>query len=247
MSGCTHRFDPRAMGGRSSLARLESSDFVVYKVIVMCRILLLTGMTPDRRIFDRVLPLLSNAEVVEWIPPGAHEPIAAYANRLSCNFDPHLSTVVCGVSFGGIIARELACRLNARSCVLVSSVGSPQEMPPWYRLCRNLSPATTAWFLRAIGCIATYWPGMLKTPSICRAAKLAGRSGQWYRWATAAVLTWKPSVGIDRVPLIKIHGDRDTTFPIRYINSDLVIDGGGHLLPLTHYQEIAAALRRISG
>ncbi|MEZ6089211.1 MAG: alpha/beta hydrolase [Pirellulaceae bacterium] len=77
--------------------------------------------------------------------------------------------------------------------------------------------------------------------------KLNGDAGEWHRWATAAVLNWSPSTDADRIPLFRIHGDRDTTFPIRYTNADIVIRGGGHVLPVTHHEEVAEALRRISG
>jgi hypothetical protein len=53
----------------------------------MRRILLLTGMTPDRRIFDRLLPLLSAATVVDWIPPTPYESITSYAEKLSRTID----------------------------------------------------------------------------------------------------------------------------------------------------------------
>jgi pimeloyl-ACP methyl ester carboxylesterase len=212
----------------------------------MHRILLLTGMTPDHRIFDRLLPLLPTATVVDWIAPSPYESIVSYATRLSHSFEPHEPTVVCGVSFGGIIARELACRLNARSCVLVSSVRSPSELPPWFRVCRNLPPATATAIMKAIGSVATYWPRKLKSPTTWRLMKLAGNSGQWYRWATAAVLTWKPSTDAGRIPSIHIYSDRDATFPFRYTNADTVIRGGGHVLPLTHYDQIASALRQIA-
>lgn len=212
----------------------------------MLRILLLTGMTPDHRIFDRLLPLLPTATVVDWIPPNPCESIASYATRLSHNFEPNEPMVVCGVSFGGIVARELAIRLNARSCVLVSSVRSPSELPPWFRVCRNVPPAIAAASMKSIGFVATHWPRKLKSASTWRLTKLAGNSGQWHRWATAAVLTWKPSSDADRIPLIHIHGDRDATFPIRYTNADKVIRGGGHVLPLTHFDQIALTLRQVA-
>ncbi len=98
----------------------------------MHKILLLTGMTPDHRIFDRLLPLLPTAIVVDWIPPIGHESIVSYAARLSRTLNLDEPYVVCGVSFGGIVARELACRLNAKCCVLISSVRSPRELPPGF-------------------------------------------------------------------------------------------------------------------
>ena len=210
------------------------------------RILLLTGMTPDRRLFERLLPLLPTAVVVDWIQPTPRESIVSYAQRLSKSIPRDDSTVVCGVSFGGIIGRELANFMNAKACVLVSSVRSPCELPPWFRMFRILAPRTTEAAMKATGALATYWPRRLKTPSTWRLMKLAGTSGEWHRWATAAVLDWKPSTEAERIPLFQIHGDRDSTFPIQYTEADTVIRGGGHILPLTHSEEIAEILGQIA-
>ena len=86
---------------------------------------LLTGMNRNPRIFARLLPLLSGAVIVEWIEPLADEPIRARAQRLAHSLNAARDAIVCGVSFGGIIAGELAEHINARACVLISSVASP--------------------------------------------------------------------------------------------------------------------------
>ncbi len=212
----------------------------------MHKILLLTGMTPDHRIFERLLPLLPSAMVVDWIPPRENESIAAYAARLSRTVNHDEPIVVCGISFGGIVARELACCLNATSCVLISSVRSPRELPPWFRICRVVAPRPAVAIMKATGAIANYWPRRLRSSSTWRLRKLGGKPGEWHRWATAAVLNWKLSKHADRIPSIHIHGDRDTTFPLRYTNADAVILGGGHILPLTHCAQIAEMLRQIA-
>jgi pimeloyl-ACP methyl ester carboxylesterase len=203
-------------------------------------------MNPDRRIFDRLLPLLPTAIIVDWIPPIEHESIVSYAARLSRTVNYNEPIVVCGVSFGGIIARELACRLNATSCVLISSVRAPRELPPWFRICRVVAPCPAVVIMKATGAIASYWPRRLRSPTTWRLRKLAGESGEWHRWATAAILNWKPSQQAERIPSIHIHGDRDATFPIRYTCADTVIHGGGHVLPLTHCEEIAEKLRQVA-
>ena len=212
----------------------------------MSKILLLTGMTPDKRIFDRLLPLLPNALVVDWIQPAASESISSYAKRLSETIPQDESVIVCGVSFGGIVARELACCLNAKACVLISSVRSPNELPPWFRLFRGIAPGPMVAILKTLGSLAAWWPMRLRSPSTWRLMKLGGKSGEWYRWATAAVLNWELSNGVERIPLFQIHGDRDSTFPIRYTGAETVIRGGRHVLPLTHSQEIANQLTRIA-
>jgi pimeloyl-ACP methyl ester carboxylesterase len=82
-------------------------------------------------------------------------------------------------------------------------------------------------------------PRRIRSRSTARLTKLAGASGSWHRWATAAVLRWQPGRELDQIPTFQIHGDADTTFPIRYLHPDIVIRGGGHVLPLTHSTELS--------
>ena len=73
--------------------------------------------------------------------------------------------------------------------------------------------------------------------------KLNGNQGNWYRWATSAVVGWQPPT-IDGFPTLHIHGSADQTFPIKYVSPDVVIDSGGHALPVSHPAEVADAINR---
>ena len=44
-------------------------------------------------------------------------------------------------------------------------------------------------------------------------------------------------------PILQVHGTRDPLLPIRVTTPDIRIEGGGHLLPLTHPEEMNAILR----
>lgn len=210
------------------------------------RILLLTGMSPDVRIFDGITERLPDASVVPWIEPAPRESIPHYAHRLADSIGPSGDTIVCGVSFGGVVARELAVRLNARGCVLISSVRYPGQLPPWFRVFRPLARFRIEAMLNAIGATAGAWPKQIRTRSTARLTKLGGEAGSWHRWATSSVLRWHASRELDRVPAFQIHGDRDMTFPIRYVRPDLTIAGGGHEIALTHADEIARILARLA-
>ncbi|HEY8098599.1 MAG TPA: alpha/beta fold hydrolase, partial [Methylobacter sp.] len=132
------------------------------------RILLLTGMTPDARIFKRILPLLPGASIVPWIAPRHHETIRSYARRLAATIDDSADVVVCGVSFGGVIARELALHLDAKACVLVSSVRDPKQLPPWFRCVRHFAGAGIESALASIGQAAALYPRAVRSGSTAR-------------------------------------------------------------------------------
>lgn len=62
-------------------------------------------------------------------------------------------------------------------------------------------------------------------------------------WAISAIRGWELSPEAARVRTYQLHGDRDQTFPIERVRPDLVIAGGGHVLPATHPDEVIAFLR----
>ncbi|MCE9608256.1 MAG: alpha/beta hydrolase [Planctomycetia bacterium] len=210
------------------------------------RILLLSGMTPNDRIFDRLLPLLPTASIVRWIEPFKNESLSEYTLRLAETIPVQEPTIVCGVSFGGVVARELAVRLNSKTCVVISSIQSPSQLPPWFRMLRPCARYGFAHFLNGIGTLAAAVPRRIRTGSTLRLTKLAGDRGSWYRWVTTAFLNWKPTLELDVASSLQVHGDRDTTFPIRYIKPNITICGGGHVLPLTHSVEIAEILNGLA-
>ena len=59
-------------------------------------------------------------------------------------------------------------------------------------------------------------------------------------------MQWSANPALDAVPTTQIHGDQDQTFPIRYARPEVVIQGGGHLIALTHASEIAEIVRKIA-
>lgn len=207
------------------------------------RMLLFMGMKPDRRIFRELLPLLPDATVVDWIEPLPRESLVAYARRLAGTLSERQQErlIVAGVSFGGVVAQEVAACLSARACVVISSICSPAQLPPWQRSIRPLARMGGMRVLDAIGSIAGQWPASLRSGSTVQLAKFAGPANRWRRWAMTALMQWSPTP--HAVPTLHIHGDQDMTFPIQFVRPHIVIHGGGHLLPLTHPQEIASAIR----
>lgn len=207
------------------------------------RILLLPGMTPNDDLFRNVQPLLPDARVVDWIAPKSREPLTDYAARLANSLDQTEPCIVAGVSFGGIVAQELAWYMPVRACVLISSIRHPRELPPLFRVLRAVPGRSIEFGLHGVGTLAERVPRKVRTASTIRLRKLSGASGAWYRWATSAVLSWQPRNQQLACPLFQIHGDQDETFPLRFLTPDRVVAGGGHTLPTSHPSEVAEFIR----
>lgn len=204
-------------------------------------IYLIPGMTADYPVYSRILPLLPDATVVDFIPPEPQESLLNYASRMASHLPSR--SFIAGVSFGGIIALEIARILRPHGCILISSILHPRELPPWFRAWRIIGGRRCSALLQFVGSSASLVPRSISTSTTIRATKLAGTGGKWHRWATAAVIDWQPEPTIDFCPILQIHGTADTTFPIRYTHPNVSVPGGRHALPISHPTETANAIR----
>ena len=202
-------------------------------------IYLLPGMTADFPIYARLLPLVAGASIAPFIEPLCDESLASYAARMAPRFAP--DCFLGGVSFGGIVALEISRLVRPRGCILISSIASPRQAPPWFRIGRALGGRNSSRLLRLMGAAAALVPGRIRTSSTLRLAKLSGSSGAWHRWAASAVLAWRPE-GEYCFPILHIHGAADRTFPLRYVRPTIIIPRGRHALPLSHSLETAHAI-----
>ncbi len=153
--------------------------------------------------------------------------------------------IVGGVSFGGFVALEMTRHLDARGCILISSLRGPQELPRWARVA---GPA--AWLLppRADRWLSLGGWLMLKTLGPVLPQRLRGvcthlskTRAPLLAWAARAIVRWQADA-VWPCPIWQIHGDADPLFPHRCTTPDQLIPRGGHLLTLTHPFAVSAFL-----
>jgi len=62
-------------------------------------------------------------------------------------------------------------------------------------------------------------------------------------WAAWAVLTWEENPQPLRIRVWQIHGERDRLLPARCTRPDIVVSGAGHVLSMTHPEEMNRFLK----
>jgi pimeloyl-ACP methyl ester carboxylesterase len=201
-------------------------------------LILLPGMAADERLFAPQRAAFPCLLVPAWIEPLPQESLRSYAGRLARRINPGHPCVVGGASFGGIVALEMAAHLQARACVLISSVRSPSELPWLHRLLRPAAVLGPAGLGRVAALVARASAPSLSPRAAQRLRRLSAPQAAFQRWASWAVLTWRPNRAARQVRVYQIHGGADRTFPIRYTRPDVVVARGGHLLSLTHPQAV---------
>jgi pimeloyl-ACP methyl ester carboxylesterase len=222
-------------------------------------LVLLPGLGADHRLFKHQTAVCPNSYAADWIDPLPNERLEQYAVRFAAAIReeldkrPPASVIVCGLSLGGMIAPYVARELNASGCILFATIREPSQFPRLYyadwlfeRLCPPLRPARL-FFVRLFARFFLYFPWLMKyfvNPKVVRAFvemplfRLTGLSRMMFDWAYRRRSPEGSGTKIFDKPMLHVHGTNDWLLPIRRTNPDIRIEGGGHLLVLTHPEEI---------
>ena len=204
---------------------------------------LLSGLGADRRAFDFLdLPGFKQVHV-EWIKPHDDEKLESYAQRLLEQIKTDRPTLI-GVSFGGIIAIEIAKLIKTNKVILISSVTRKADIPFHYRLAGSL------WMNKLIPAplyrkanFVVYWLFGVNKPSEKKLLKaiMADADDDFVEWATNKIVTWDNEQQLPNV--ITIHGTADRVLPFK--KADYVIHNGGHLMIVSKAEELSRILRKV--
>ncbi len=209
------------------------------------RLMLLSGLAADERIFVAQKLAFPQLSVPQWLAPFKNEPLDDYAKRLASEIGPG-PCVIGGASFGGIVALHLVRHLNPEAVILIGSVRSPSELPMCARLARPLRCLTLWLPVRAM-----QWA---MKPLLCGPLRTAmpfvhGLLSQFlqsdpavFRWSLHQILNWKSAPACS-CPIYHIHGSRDWVMPAKNTLPDKIVPGAGHVLSLTHPQEVNEFIR----
>lgn len=207
------------------------------------------GFGVDSRIFDKVLSALPDSAAVDWIEPLPGERLEEFARRLAQTVPPSPGCIVVGFSFGGTLAPYIAKEIQAKRCIILSSVKSGKEFPRWYKLGYPLFVYFT-WIayvfvlLSKLAALPILLVVSSKYKTVCRQFL---QSPSWrltyflkmsFIWAFG-----KSNRSEEPFPdITQIHGANDWIIPARKTNADIIIPKAGHLLLLTHSEELLDAL-----
>lgn len=200
------------------------------------------GLGTDGRLYTRLrreLPL----QVIEWELPAPGESLPAYAARLGEAIPPDSEPILLGVSLGGIVARELARQRPCRLVIQLSSLASPAELPPAFRLFRHVPLyhlSRGSWRYRTL----PLWVGRFGVQAPAEQQLLQdmfrGFSDRYRMWAIHQLVHWPG--GALPVPSWRYHGDRDQVFPWRWLQGAIRVPGANHFMV---YQQGEALGRRL--
>lgn len=215
--------------------------------------ILLTGLGADERLFAAQQAAFPSLVTPRWIAPQPREGLAEYAERFSAEIPGARERgsqplVLGGCSLGGMIAYEMARVLRPNALVLIASAATRDSIPRHLR-----ALARIAWLMPTAGYALGKRVGPVFIATLLRrkgehrrlvAAMARDASPAFLRWACMAIGKWQPRP-LSGVPIYSINGNRDVILPLGKRSTDYLIPGAGHLLTVTHAEQVNAALRDV--
>jgi pimeloyl-ACP methyl ester carboxylesterase len=204
----------------------------------MKNIYIFTGLGADERVFHKIDFENYNTIHIKWITPMQKESIEDYALRLTQQITTNHPVLV-GLSFGGMVAVEVAKHIQTEKIILISSSKNKKEIPFYYRLAgkMNLHKIIRASFLVRANKITNKIFSVRTSEDKKIISSMMGASDiNFLNWAIDKILHLKNEVVHKN--LIHIHGTADRILPIRFVTADIVIKGGTHLMIMNKAAEV---------
>ncbi|SHF60036.1 alpha/beta hydrolase [Pedobacter caeni] len=205
------------------------------------KVYFISGLGADERVFQFLdLPGIEKI-YIKWIDPQDQESLASYAKRLITQIELTEDVILLGISFGGIIAQEIAKIIPCKKVLIVSSIKSAQEFS-W-----QLSLVSSSRIYKLFPAKILKWSNLLtadyyfsttsKEESQLLHQIIKETDNRFMLWAIDRLMTWKNAN--PQKNIIHIHGTSDRIFPISPIKSDIKIQGGGHFMMVNKSTELS--------
>ena len=211
----------------------------------MKKVYFISGLGADSRSFGFLNLSFCEPQYIEWLKPDATDTLASYAEKLFRVINDEEATIV-GLSFGGMLATEIAKNHPKTKVIIVASSKTYKEIPAYLRFWRHVP-------------IYRLHSNKMKSYGGNVVYKIIGTKGKEQRkiqeeilrdsdpaftkWAIHSILTWTN----ETVPpnVVHIHGTADRLLPYRYVKADYTIANGQHVMIMDEAEEVSALLCKL--
>jgi pimeloyl-ACP methyl ester carboxylesterase len=209
----------------------------------MKKVYFISGLGADKRVFSFLDLSFCEPVFIDWIEPLKKESLESYALRLR-KIIPESNPVIVGISFGGMLATEMAKADPNIKAIIISSNKTVKEFPKHIRAFKYFP-------------FYKWLPGRMMKKSAYFLKWVLGKNGKeqkkvlleiirdtdtgFVKWSITAILSWENKETPKNV--IHIHGTADKLLPFRLVKADHTIKGGNHVMPMDSHEEISVLLK----
>ncbi len=205
----------------------------------------ISGLGADKRVFQKLqIPEPFNIHHVEWMPVQPTDSLSEYCSRLTEQIDLNEPFILAGLSFGGLVAIELARKIKPVQTVLISSISSTNEVGNIYTLLSKLKLQKIIpmrLFLKPSPILYRLFGAHTNEEKNLLNNILLDTDPLFFQWAMGRMFAWKNEWKPDR--LLHIHGTSDKILPFNKNMRAIRVEGGEHLMVYSKAQEISRLLQ----
>lgn len=201
-----------------------------------------SGLGADERAFQFIDFSSHTIVHVKWIEAQTDETLENYAHRIGSIIDKSEPFILLGLSFGGMLCVEISKLLKPEKLLLLSTITCRDGMPLRMKIAGafhvyNLIPAK---YFNQPSKIAYQLFGVKTEEEKNLLDQIIRDSDPTFiKWALKAISKWKNT----QIPsCYRIHGTQDRIFPYKLQNVEDTIKDGGHLMVISHAEEVSAAI-----
>jgi pimeloyl-ACP methyl ester carboxylesterase len=185
--------------------------------------------------YGPVFKNLKNVHYLDWPTYNNEKSIKDISIRIINEYNIDSSDIVGGSSLGGIVAAEIAKNTEVKKIILIGSTLTPQNISPILKKLSVLSEIAPIHLIQVFAGKASLINKnhLLKMFSKVDSAFIKAMSKAVFEWGGNPVPQCYYS---------HIHGAKDLViYPPK--TGATIIDDGGHLIPISHEEEVAAFIK----
>ena len=192
----------------------------------------ISGLGADERVFTKLaLPETWTIEHIKWPPLSHDENLYSYCRKIAALINTSKEFAIVGVSFGGIVAIELAKILEPKLTIIISSISTKKESPFTNPLFKTLPfhQLVPSFLLNKVYPFTSWFFGVnSKADKMLLDQTIKDTDPGFMKWAINEIVNWENEVRPEK--LFHIHGTEDRIFPFNKVHADYAIEGGGHFM-----------------
>ena len=212
----------------------------------MKKIYCISGLGADEGAFSRLDIHGHELVYLPWLLPEKNESIYAYAKRMSILITDE-NPIIMGLSFGGMMAIEIAKFLPVKKIILISSITLMNELPGWMKSAAilKLNKMFTMRSHQVLEPVQNRLLGVSKNSAEIEMVRNYRKNAPvlYTTWAVNEVINWRNN--FKHPSIFHIHGDNDKMFPIKKLSPTYIVKGGGHFMIMNKATEVSAYINSI--
>ena len=206
----------------------------------------ISGLAAGSGVFRNIkLPAGFESVYLDWIPHQKNESLAHYAMRMAEKIQTAEPFILIGLSFGGMLATEIAKRYKPVATIIIASVPLSSQIPRYYKLAGKLQlhklvPASLA---KSTAIARRFFNVETAEDKKMLDDIISTTDIPFTRWGMDAILKWNNNEV--PAPVWHIHGTADRILPVKYTNPTHTLIGSGHMMVVNRGIEISRILGEI--